>query len=185
MSHSIRSAELTSRDHSATNLFLHSRTIFQDRTRPSNAVYDLPEPGHNPLPPQYFIARKGRSVFPFSLKIPRSSPASVSFAKGLARVRYEIKASAQVIWRDVRSVVVCTKPLDVVESFNNEAELMGKEDGETLVAENGKMWVRGKVVGGFVVPGESACVEFWVRNHTAKKVDDDDNHLRCVESYLL
>ena len=44
-------------------------------------------------------------------------------------------------------------------------------DPEGIIGgENGKIWVQGRVVGGLVVAGESACVELQVKNHSAKKV---------------
>ena len=39
-----------------------------------------------------------------------------------------------------------------------------------VVGEGGKIWVQGRVLGGMLVAGESACVELQVKNHSAKRV---------------
>ncbi|KAJ7600305.1 hypothetical protein C8J56DRAFT_813096 [Mycena floridula] len=164
--------ELISRDHSATSQFLYAQKVFQGgaRYRPSNAVYDHPDPKHEVLPEGYFTARKGKSTFPFQLPIPHTSPASISFGgKGMAKVHYEIRASVQVYWKDKKSIVTHASEVVVVESFDEVAHRKNGETEGTVVAENGKIWIQGKVVGGILVAGESACVEFQVKNHSNKK----------------
>ncbi|CAK5269943.1 unnamed protein product [Mycena citricolor] len=163
--------ELTSRDHSATSTFLHSRRLFQGPgLPPSNAVYPTPIPGATPLPPAYHPARRGRSTFLFRIPLPQTSPASLVFGGSLARVRYELRASVGVVWRGERREVVQRRDVDVVEHYSEEEEGQAEGDGEAVVVgENGKIWAQGRVVGGVVVAGESACVELQVKNHSNKK----------------
>lgn len=56
--------------------------------------------------------------------------------------------------------------------------LMGRKEPEgVVVGEHGKVWVHGRVVGGFIIAGESACVELMVKNHSGRKV--------CISSSLF
>ncbi|KAF5381196.1 hypothetical protein D9757_007889 [Collybiopsis confluens] len=171
--------ELSSRDHSALTTFIHTRRLFQGPgLPPSNAVQPHPLPGYAPLPQHYYHARKGHSTFLFRLPLPATCPSSIKFANGLAEVRYEVRASVGVVWKGERQLVVGKKDVEVVESFDfNELSVPhglggagGWEEPEvTVVAENGKIWCQGRVVGGILVAGESACIELQVKNHSAKK----------------
>ena len=159
--------ELTSRDHSATSTFLHSTCLFQGPgLPPSNAVYPHPVPGNEPLPLDYYPARKGTTTFFFRFSLPDSSPSSIDFGKGLAKLKYEVRASVGICWRNERQLVMERKEVDVVES-------PGEPNGDSeqvVVGENGKLWVQGRVMNPYVVAGESCCVELFVKNHSAKKV---------------
>jgi hypothetical protein len=56
-------------------------------------------------------------------------------------------------------------------------EDMGRQEPEgVVVGEFGKIWVQGKVVGGVIVAGESACIELQVKNHSSKKVGFANSH---------
>lgn len=160
--------ELTSRDHSATSTFLHTRRLFQGPgLPPSNAVQAHPLPGDPPLPGHHYQARRGISTFLFRIPLPASSPPSISFGADLATIKYELRASVSVYWKGEKKLVTCNKDVQVVESFEED---MGRQAPEgVVVGEYGKIWVQGKVVGGIVVAGESACVELQVKNHSSKK----------------
>ncbi|RDB25569.1 hypothetical protein Hypma_006233 [Hypsizygus marmoreus] len=160
--------ELTSRDHSATSTFLHSRRLFQGPgLPPSNAVQAHPMPGDPQLPQSYHQARRGTSTFLFRIPIPSTSPSSISFGSDLARVKYEVRASVAVAWKGEKRLVTCKREIDVVESF--EEDFARIEPEAVVVGEHGKIWIQGKVVGGLIVAGESACVELQVKNHSSKK----------------
>ncbi|CAL1715767.1 unnamed protein product [Somion occarium] len=160
--------ELTSRDHSATSTFLHSRRIFQGPgLPPSNSVHPFPQPGDPPLPPNYYGARRGTTTFLFRFLLPPSSPSSINFGSGLANVRYEVRASVGVSWKGERRLVTDKRELDVVESFEEDFA-RGEPEG-VIVGENGKLWVQGRVIGGVLVAGQPACVELHVKNHSSKK----------------
>ncbi|KAL6307465.1 hypothetical protein BKA93DRAFT_727408 [Sparassis latifolia] len=161
--------ELTSRDHSATSTFLHPRRLFQGPgLPPSNAVHPHPTPGDPPLPCHHYPARRGVTTFLFQFSLPESSPSSINFGSSLANVRYEIRASVSVAWKGQKSFVMDKKLVDVVECFEKDHSRMTVPEG-LIVGENGKIWVQGKVVGGFMVAGQPACIELQVKNHSAKK----------------
>lgn len=58
--------------------------------------------------------------------------------------------------------------MDVIESYGGGPERHQSEG--IVVSENGKLWVQGKLLGGVVMPGQPACVELTVKNHSAKMV---------------
>ncbi|KAJ7503300.1 hypothetical protein B0H11DRAFT_2187766 [Mycena galericulata] len=159
--------ELTSRDHSATSTFLHSRRLFQGPgLPPSNAVLPYPAPGET-LPPHYHQAKRGQSTFLFRFPLPSSSPSSINFGGNLARIRYELRASVGACWKGEKSLVTHRTDVEVVECFDEDPTRPEPEG--VVVGENGKIWAQGKVVGGVAVAGESACVELQVKNHSTKK----------------
>ncbi|KAI0763340.1 hypothetical protein BD413DRAFT_643412 [Trametes elegans] len=160
--------ELTSRDHSATSTFLHSRRLFQGPgLPPSNSVHPYPSPGDPPLPANYYHARRGITTFLFQFPLPESSPSSIDFGSGLARLRYEARASVGVAWKGEKKLVTDKKPVDVVERFEEDFSRVDPEG--VIVGENGKIWMQGKVLGGFLVSGQPACIELMVKNHSSKK----------------
>ncbi|TCD63942.1 hypothetical protein EIP91_004752 [Steccherinum ochraceum] len=160
--------ELTSRDHSATSTFLHSRRVFQGPgLPPSNAVHPHPLIGEPPLPLDYYPARRGITTFLFRFSLPPSLPSAINFGNGLANVKYEIRASVGVAWKGERRLVTDKKQVDVVEQFE-EDYTRGDPEG-VIIGENGKMWVQGRLVGGILVAGQPACIELQVKNHSTKK----------------
>ncbi len=167
-------AELTSRDHSAKSAFLHTRRLFQGPgLPPSNSVHPYPSPGDPPLPSNYYHARRGITSFLFQFPLPHTSPSSIDFGSGLARVRYEVRASIGVAWKGEKKLVTDKRPVDVVERFDG----FRRVDPEgVVVGENGKIWMQGKVLGGFMVAGEPACIELMVKNHSTKKVSLASTH---------
>ncbi|KAI5892706.1 uncharacterized protein SCHCODRAFT_02626903 [Schizophyllum commune H4-8] len=160
--------ELTSRDHSATSTFIHARRLFQGPgLPPSNAVQALPAPGDPQYPNHYYQARRGISTFPFRIPVPSTSPSSITFGSGLAKVRYEVRATVGVFWKGEKRLVIDKTEVDVVESY--EEDFARAEPEGVVVGENGKIWAQGRVIGGVVVAGESACVELQLKNHSTKK----------------
>ncbi|RPD54826.1 hypothetical protein L226DRAFT_539372 [Lentinus tigrinus ALCF2SS1-7] len=160
--------ELTSRDHSATSTFLHTKRLFQGPgLPPSNSVHPYPAPGDPPLPSHYYHARRGITTFPFQFPLPDSSPSSIDFGSGLARLRYEVRASVGVFWKGERKLVTDQKPIDVIERLEDDFNRVDPEG--VIVGENGKIWMQGKVLGGFLIAGHPACIELQVKNHSSKK----------------
>jgi hypothetical protein len=125
-------------------------------------------PGDPPFPAHHYQARRGISTFLFRIPTPASSPSSISFGADLATIKYELRASASVFWKGEKVLVTCRKDVEIVESCGEE--FRRDEPEGVVVGEHGKIWVQGKVVGGVVVAGESACVELQVKNHSSKKV---------------
>ncbi|KAA1467199.1 hypothetical protein DENSPDRAFT_926422 [Dentipellis sp. KUC8613] len=160
--------ELTSRDHSATSTFIHARRLFQGQgLPPSNAVLPHPAQDYPALPAHYYQAQRGSATFLFQLPLPSSAPNAIDFGQGLARVRYEVRATVGVAWKGENRLVVDTREVDVLESYELDFDRIEPEG--VVVGEHGKIWVQAKVVGGLVVAGESACVELQVKNHSSKK----------------
>ncbi|KAL5525827.1 hypothetical protein ACEPAG_7164 [Sanghuangporus baumii] len=159
--------ELTSRDHSATNTFLHLTRYFQGTgLPPSNAVHPHPLPGDdNVLPVDYHLARKGTTTFFFKFPLPASSPASIDFGKGLAKLKYEVRATVSVSWRNERQRVMERREVIVVEAPDDHPE----DTERIVVGENGKIWAQGRVLNPYVVAGRDACVELFVKNHSTKR----------------
>jgi hypothetical protein len=135
---------------------------------PSNAVLAHPLPGAPTLPVSYYHARKGLTTFIFRFPLPESSPSAISFGSGLARVRYEVRASVGVTYKGENRLVTDKKDVDIVESY--EEDFGRREPEGVIVGENGKIWVQAKLLGGVVVAGQPACVELQVKNHSSKKV---------------
>jgi len=122
-------------------------------------------PGDPPLPQHYHQARRGVSTFLVRFPLPVTSPSSINFGNNLAKVRYELRAGVQVYWKGEKRLVTDVKEINVVEAYFDEEEPVGQ-----VVGENGKIWVQGRVIGGVVVVGETACVELQVKNHSSKRV---------------
>lgn len=159
--------ELNSRDHSASSTFLHTRRLFQGPGLPqSNAVDPHPTPGEPPFPQGYFPARRGITSFFFRFPLPLSSPSSISFASGLAKLRYEVRASVGVAHRGEKRVVTDVAETDVVQC----EDMNGIAAEHVVVGENGKMYVQGRIPGGRIVSGQQAYLELHVKNHSLKKV---------------
>lgn len=154
--------------------FLHSRRLFQGPyLPPSNAVDPHPLPGDIPLPEHYYKAKRGRSAFLFRIPLPRSSPASINFADGLARVCYEVRGSVGIFWKDERQLVTDKDEVTVLETCEEGFRLGSRvkaEEGAIVVGENGRFWVHGRLIGGVLIAGETACVELQVKNHSNRKV---------------
>lgn len=173
--------ELTSRDHAATSTFLHIHRLFQGPSLPpSNAVLPHPVAGEPPLPAHHHRARRGLTTFLFRLPLPPSSPPSIDLGNGLARIRYEVRASVGAAWKDQNRLVTDKCPVDVLQRYPGGIDATGDEGGSfdfdtwpapegLIVGEGGKIWVQGRVLGGMLVAGESACVELQVKNHSAKR----------------
>ena len=162
-------AELTSPDHSATSTFLHSRRLFQGPgLPPSNAVRSHVLDNEQPLPTNYHPARRGTTTFLFRFELPEASPSAIEFGSGLACVRYELRASAGVSWNGENTLVMDSKNIDVVECFDEDFSKDGY--GSVTVGEQGKIWAQSRVVGGYMVAGQPACVELQVKNHSSQEV---------------
>ena len=176
------SPELTSRDHSATSTFLHTRRLFQGPgLPPSNAVLPHPVAGEPPLLAHHHRARRGLTTFLFRLPLPHTSPPSIDFGNGLARIRYEVRASVGVAWKDQNRLVTDKCPVDVLQRYPGCVDATGDEGEDfnfdtwpapegLIVGEGGKIWIQARVLGGMLVAGESACIELQVKNHSAKRV---------------
>jgi len=135
---------------------------------PSNAVHPHPIPGDTPVPPGYHPARRGKTTFFFKFRTPVSSPSSVSFANGLAKIRYEVRASVGVAFRGEKRLVTNNIEAEVVQC----QDMDGAVEEHVAISENGKFYIRGLLLGGRIFAGEVARFELQVKNHTSKKVSN-------------
>ncbi|KAG0695129.1 hypothetical protein DFH29DRAFT_956795 [Suillus ampliporus] len=157
--------EITSRDHSATSTFIHSRRLFQGPgLPPSNAIQSdfIPPPGEPPLPAHHYPARRGLTTFFFRFPLPPSSPASISF--GPAQIRYEIRASVGVAWRGEKRLVTDQQDINVVEYCDHRAS--SKPPQGFAIADSGNIWAQAFVTNDPIIAGEVACVELQLKNHS-------------------
>ena len=161
--------EMTMRDRLATNTFLHLTRLFQGPSLPpSNAVHPYPLTEAEPLPAYYYPARNGTTTFFFRFPIPHTSPSSIDFGKGLAKLRYEVRASVGVAWEGCPQLLVTKKDIDIVEAACEVGERFSARN--VAIAEKGKMWIQGRVLNPYVVSGRSVCIELHIKNHSKKKV---------------
>ena len=139
----------------------------------------LPHPvaGEPPLPASYHQARRGLTTFLFRLPLPTSSPPSIDFGNGLARIRYEVRGSVGVAWKSQNRLVTSQCPVDVLQRYPGDNTVLEEDDLHAwpapeclVIGEGGKIWAQARVLGGMLVAGESACVELQVKNHSSKKV---------------
>jgi hypothetical protein len=160
---------------------MHTVRLFQGQgIPPSNAVLSHPLPGDPPLPLHYWPARRGQTTFLFRFDLPPRTPGSIDFGRGLARVRYEVRATVGVVWKGERRLVTHAKDAHVVEDIE-DADLKAEA---IVVGEGGKIWVQGRVIGGVLVAGHSACLELQVKNHSAKKVGSAPTPFECATPSL-
>lgn len=162
--------ELSSRDHAATQTFLYNRTLFQgEHLPPSNAVLpSAPMSG-------YWTARKGRTTFPFSFKLPSSAPSCVTFA-GNASLRYGLKATAQTWWADQKSIVTSRRDAFVVERWEDEfdekfqqpVEAVG--DTRLFMGGAGAIWLEAGVAEQLFWGGGQVVIRCGVKNNTKRQV---------------
>ena len=161
--------ELLSRDHSAAQTFLHSRRLFQGPgLPPSNAVQPFAAPGGTILPKDFYPVRRGITTFLFRIAIPPTSPPSINFGSGVARIKYEVRATVGVIWKGEKQLVLCKSEVNVIERYDPRSPLTRPD--VVAISENGRIWVKGEIVGDGVFAGEPACVALTVKNHSSKKV---------------
>ena len=162
--------ELTSRDHAASQLFLYNRTMFQgEHLPPSNAV--LPAAPNN----GYWTARKGRTTFPFSFRLPSTAPSCVTFA-GNASLRYHLKATAQTWWQEEKMLVTARREAFVIEKWSDEydekyqqpVEAVG--DTRLFMGGNGAIWLEAGVTEQLFWGGGQILIRCGIKNNTKRQV---------------
>ena len=86
-----------------------------------------------------------------------------------------------IAWKDQNRLVTDKCPVDILQRCSGDDDSTQVGEGDLnfdtwpapealIVGEGGKIWVQGRILGGMLVAGESACVELQVKNHSAKKV---------------
>lgn len=160
--------QLTSRDHAATQLFLYNRTMFQgDNLPPSNAVLPAaPVNGH-------WTARKGRTSFPFTFRVPSSAPSCVTFA-GNASLRYGLKATVQTWYNDEKMIVTARREAFVLEKWSDQYHPRFREpveavgDTRLFMGGNGAVWLEAGVTEQLFWGGGQMLVRCGIKNNTKR-----------------
>ncbi|RKP07246.1 hypothetical protein THASP1DRAFT_30934 [Thamnocephalis sphaerospora] len=107
--------EVCTRDMTASRSFLSSRLVFQGaNVPPSNAVHGPAERGN------FWLARKGRTTFPFAFHIPEDAPSTVNF-QNIAALRYVVTGLIQIFHGGHEDTVFKSKEAFVVESWHRGA----------------------------------------------------------------
>jgi hypothetical protein len=108
----VYNTEICTRDDIASRSFLSSRLVFQGPSiPPSNAVHGPVQRGH------FWLARKGRTTFPFAFQIPEDAPSTINFQR-LASLRYVITGNVQIFYSGREDTVFKSKEAFVVESWH-------------------------------------------------------------------
>ena len=84
-------------------------------------------------------------------------------------MRYELRASVDVYWKNEKKLVAVNRTVDIVQAYPYEEFLRGPPEA-TVISDDGKLWMQGRMIGGPIVAGRSACLELQVKNHSNKKV---------------
>lgn len=84
-------------------------------------------------------------------------------------MRYELRASVGVYWKNEKKLLVDNRTVDVVQAYPYGESLRGPPEA-IVVGDNGKLWMQGRMIGGPVVAGGSACLELQVKNHSNRGV---------------
>jgi hypothetical protein len=135
---------------------------------PSNAVQPYTSTWDPHIPKDYYPSRRGATTFLFRIPIPEASPPSINFGSGIAIIRYEIRATVEVLWKGEKQLLISKADINVIERYDPRSPLT-RPDAVTI-SENGKIWVKGEIVGDGVFAGEPACIALTVKNHSNKKV---------------
>ncbi|PWN20409.1 hypothetical protein BCV69DRAFT_312996 [Microstroma glucosiphilum] len=175
--------ELTPRDRAASRTFLQSRVLFQGGyLPPSNAVLpSAPIHGH-------WAARKGKTTFPFSCRLPSTGSSSVTFA-GCAKVRYSVKASVQICYEGTRFSLVCAAEADVAErwedahapQYRRPVESVG--EAKLFMGGRSGIWLEAALDRSLYFVGEQAVVRVGVRNWS--KRDTSGVRLQVIRTLTL
>ena len=98
----------------------------------------------------------------------------------MAKVRYETRTGVGVYWKNEKKWVVDNKSVDVVQAYPYHES----SPEPIVVGDNGKLWMQGRMMGGPVVAGESACLELQVKNHSNKKVNASLQKNKGADSFI-
>ncbi|PWN36394.1 uncharacterized protein FA14DRAFT_54751 [Meira miltonrushii] len=162
--------ELSSRDHSATQIFLFNRTLFQgEHLPPSNAVLPAaPVQGH-------WTARKGRTTFPFSFRLPITAPSSIVFG-GNATLRYSLKGTVQTWWNETKSLVTVRSEASVVERWEDEFDPRYVEpveviaDTHVFMGGNGAVWLEASIGEQLFASGNMIMIRAGIKNNSKRQM---------------
>ncbi|KAI9592968.1 hypothetical protein BDF19DRAFT_450000 [Syncephalis fuscata] len=106
--------EVSCQEVTASQSFLSSRLLFQGaKVPPSNAVHGPAQKGH------FWLARKGKTTFPFAFRVPSDAPSSAVF-QTTASLRYVVTGVVQIFYSGQEDTVFRSKEACVMESFDGK-----------------------------------------------------------------
>lgn len=123
----------------------------------------------------FWAARKGRTTFPFSFKLPQESPSSVSLA-GNAAVRYTVKAIVQVWHQDSRTSVWSKADAHVVEQWEDESDarywqhIYAVAETKLFMGGKGDICAEASLPQQLFLSGSTVTVQLGVRNSSKRDV---------------
>jgi len=139
-------AELTSLDHTASQTFHTAHVYFQSHHLPPSNAVDAEQASLA----GYWVARPGKTRFQFSFPLPESAPSSAQFA-GNAHLRYTLKASAQIQFKNERSTVMSKRDIRVVERLTDWEDerywqpVRSEASDKVILGGNGSVWMEASI----------------------------------------
>ena len=152
-----------------TQSFLSSRLVFQgDRLPPSSAVSGKNQDG-------YYIANKGKTVFPFSFELPLDSPRSYTF-QNMARLRYMVMVIVNFRYKGHNDVLFKSREAIVVDRW--VSDILSGEPITAINHRNIQRWnakdeliqLEATINKNIVIAGTTMLIDINVFNGSSNKV---------------
>ncbi|CAG8467224.1 13369_t:CDS:2 [Acaulospora colombiana] len=160
--------ELNTRECTASQSFLSSRLVFQSSTLPpSNAVHGPPDNG-------YWTAKKGKTTFPFSFKIPIDAPSSMEYGSS-AYLRYVVTGVVRFSTNNKEDMMFKSKEAFVVEAWDGYNPLY-KQPVEAVnmkqlwMGGSGAVMLESTLAETLFQSGGNISVKVRVKNDTKRRV---------------
>ncbi|CAG8435711.1 1495_t:CDS:2 [Ambispora gerdemannii] len=161
--------ELSTREYTATQSFLSSRLVFQgSNLPPSNAVHGARDENG------FWLAKKGKTTFPFSFKIPIDAPSSVVFGS-VASLRYVVTGVMQLFYNNREDTIFKSKEAFVVEAWDGQnpeykQSVEGMNMKQLWMGGNGPVMLEGTLIETLFTSGGNVSAQVRVRNDTKRRV---------------
>ncbi|CAG8461841.1 11605_t:CDS:2 [Ambispora leptoticha] len=161
--------ELTTRECTATQSFLSSRLVFQGSSLPpSNAVHGAKDENG------YWLAKKGKTTFPFSFKIPIDAPSSVVYGN-VASLRYIVTGVIQLLYNNKEDTIFKSKEAFVVEAWDGQnpeykQPVEGMNMKQLWMGGSGPVTLEGTLIETLFTSGGNVSAQVRVRNDTKRRV---------------
>ncbi|KAG0301143.1 hypothetical protein BGZ98_008595 [Dissophora globulifera] len=162
--------EITSKEFTATQSFLSSRLSFQGpNIPPSNAVHGPPCDENG-----FWMAKKGKTTFPFAFQLPLDCPSSLVFGQ-TASLRYVVTGLVQVFYHGKDEMILKSKEAFVVEAwdgYNPDYRIpVGAANSTKLFwGGSGSLVLEAMLSERLHSAGGNLTVEVKVKNNTSRKV---------------
>jgi hypothetical protein len=149
--------------------FLSSRIVYQgDRHRPSDAV-------RGPCRDGYYLANKGKTVFPFSFEIPVDAPASFEF-QNCAKLKYLVTGYVRFKYGSSCDTLIKSKDARILDRWNVEKEqqfaepVLAMNERKLFMGGDGTVQLESSIKSNFVTAGTNISIQVRVKNSSRKRV---------------